>query len=81
MTGQIGFSLLGALFLIGLIVPNLLWTRRKPQGYDVSREDRRLVFMERAGQVWVTCGALVSRDRGGWSWWLAGWSGSADAFV
>lgn len=77
MTGRIGFSWLGALFLLALIVPNLLWTRRKPRGYDPSHEDRRLTLLERAGQVWVTCGALLSPGIrlgawSGWSWWLAG---------
>lgn len=74
MTGTPGFSWAGLLFLLALTVPNLLWTRRKPQGYDPSREDRRLTALERIGQVWVTCGALVSRDvsPGPRSWWLAG---------
>lgn len=77
MTERIGFSWLGALFLLALIVPNLLWTRRKPRDYDPSREDRRLTLLERVGQVWVTCGALLSPgirlgSWSGWSWWLAG---------
>ena len=77
MTEQIGLSWLGALFLLALIVPNLLWTRRKPRDYDPSREDRRLTLLERTGQVWVTCGALLSTGIrlgpwSGWSWWLAG---------
>nr|WP_325204911.1 hypothetical protein [uncultured Oscillibacter sp.] len=77
MTERIGFSRLGALFLLALTVPNLFWTSRKPRGYDPSREDRRLTLLERAGQVWVTCGALLSRDISPgpwspWSWWLAG---------
>lgn len=76
MTGEgIGFCPLGALFLLALLVPNLFWTRWKPKGYDPSREDRRLVLLERVGQVWVTCGALLSRGVrfwSAWSWWLAG---------
>lgn len=77
MMARLGFSRLGALFLLALMVPNLLWTRRKPQSYDPAHEDRRLTLLERAGQVWVTCGALLSRDIAwrpwsGWSWWLAG---------
>lgn len=77
MTERIGFSRLGALFLLALTVPNLFWTSRKPRGYDPSREDRRLTLLERAGQMWVTCGALLSRDISPgpwspWSWWLAG---------
>lgn len=77
MTGPVRFSPLGALFLLLLLVPNLLWTRRKPRGYDPSREDRRLALLERVGQVWVTCGALLSPGIrlgpwSAWSWWLAG---------
>lgn len=77
MTEYLGFSWLGALFLLALTVPNLLWTRRKPRDYDPSREDRRLALLERVGQVWVTCGALLSRGISlrpwsPWSWWLAG---------
>ena len=77
MTEYLGFSWLGALFLLALTVPNLLWTRRKPQGYAPSREDRRLTLLERIGQVWVTSGALLSRGIAlrpwsVWSWWLAG---------
>lgn len=77
MTERIGFSWLGALFLLALIVPNLLWTRRKPRDYDPSHEDRRLTLLERIGQVWVTCGVLLSPGIrfgpwSGWSWWLAG---------
>lgn len=77
MTERIGFSWLGALFLLALIVPNLLWTRRKPRDYDPSHEDRRLTLLERTGQVWVTCGVLLSPGIcfgpwSGWSWWLAG---------
>ena len=51
MTEHLGFSWLGALFLLGLTVPNLAWTRHRPQGYDPSREDRRLALLEQTGQV------------------------------
>ena len=75
--GTFGFSYVGAVFLLCLLAPNLLWTRCRPRGYDPSREDRRLTLLERAGQAWVTCGALLSPGIrlgpwSGWSWWLAG---------
>ena len=54
MTEQIGLSWLGALFLLALIVPNLLWTRRKPRDYNPSREDRRLTLLERTDAV-ISC--------------------------
>ena len=30
MMGQLGFSYVGALFLLALLRPNLFWTRRRP---------------------------------------------------
>lgn len=75
--GPLGFSRLGLAFLLALLAPNLLWTRYPPQNYDPGGEDRRLLVLERVGQVWVTCAALLSRDLCwmGWSprtlWLLA----------
>lgn len=65
-------SPLGALLLLALLVPNLLWIRRKP--HDPSHEDRRLTALERVGQVWVSCGVLINRGTppGNRFWWLAG---------
>ena len=73
----LGFSWIGAAFLLCLLAPNLLWTRCRPRGYDPSGEDRRLLALERIGQVWVTCAALALRDPPPlpwrpWSWWLLG---------
>lgn len=74
---QFGFSLIGAVFLLCLLAPNLLWTRCRPRDYDPSGESRVLLALERIGQAWVTCAALVSRNCNlrpwtPWSWWLAG---------
>jgi len=73
--GQLGFSVVGAGFLIALFVPNLLWTWAKPAGYDPSGENRVLRMLERVGQVLTTVAALVFSDTGlrswsAWSWWL-----------
>lgn len=73
----LGFSWIGAVFLLCLLAPNLLWTRCRPRDYDPSGEDRRLLTLERIGQVWVTCAALALRDPPPlpwrpWSWWLIG---------
>lgn len=75
--GAFGFSWIGAVFLVCLLAPNLLWTRCKPRDYDPSGEPRPLLALERIGQVWVTCAALVLPDFGlrpwrPWCWWLAG---------
>lgn len=77
MTGTFGFSYVGAVFLLCLLVPNLLWTRCRPRDYAPSGESRPLLAMERTGQVWVTCAALVFQDFNlrpwtPWSWWLIG---------
>lgn len=74
--GQFGFSLVGAVFLLALFVPNLLWSRTaKPAGYDPSGEPRVLRVVERTGQVLTTTTALVFTDTNlgpwsPWSWWL-----------
>ena len=61
------FSLIGLLFLIMLFVPNILWTRFQPNGYDEfsQNENRVLLALERIGQVTVVvfslfCGAKFS---------------------
>ncbi len=73
--GRFGFSVVGALFLVGLFVPNALWTRAQPAGYDPSGENRVLRVFERLGQVLTTAAALVFADTNlrawsAWSWWL-----------
>nr|WP_326185275.1 hypothetical protein [uncultured Oscillibacter sp.] len=73
---QLGFSCMGMAFLLCLLAPNLLWTRYRPRDYDPSHENRLLLILERAGQVWVSCGALIWRGFNwrpwsAWSWWLA----------
>lgn len=75
--GTPGLSYVGVAFLLCLLAPNLLWTRYRPRGYDPSGEPRVLLALERAGQVWVTCAALIFRDFNlrpwtPWSWWLVG---------
>lgn len=77
MTEPLGFSWMGAVFLLCLLAPNLLWTRYKPRDYDPSGESRLLLAMERTGQIWVTCAALICRSpafgpRTARSWWLVG---------
>lgn len=75
MLGHFGFSYVGLFFLIMLFVPNLVWTKKQPQGYSAEGENRLLVTLERAGEAMATCCALIFSDfnlRGwsGWSWWL-----------
>lgn len=74
--GQLGFSPVGAVALLAVLVPNLLWARYAvPDGYDASGESRVLRALERVGQVLVVASLLLFTDTtpgGGspWSWWL-----------
>ena len=46
---QFGFSYVGLVFLIMLMVPNMLWTKHKPKDYEkyVGNENRVLLAFER----------------------------------
>jgi hypothetical protein len=68
--GHFGFSYMGLIFLLMLTIPNLIWTRNQPQGYNVKNENRILLFFERLGQVLVTCTALVFSDFNPHEWSL-----------
>lgn len=72
-----GFSYVGLIFLLMLIVPNIIWTRYKPKDYDnyVRNENKVLKVFERVGEVSVSCIVLIFEDFNinmwsGWSWWL-----------
>ncbi len=60
--GHLGFSYIGLIFLLMLIIPNLIWTKHQPENYDFRNENKVLLIFERAGQVLVTCAALVFSD-------------------
>jgi hypothetical protein len=60
--GNLGFSYVGLVFLLMLIIPNLIWARKYAQKYDSSGENRILSAFERAGQVFVTVSALIFSD-------------------
>lgn len=75
MFGHFGFSYMGLLFLLMLIIPNLIWTKMQPQGYSAEQENRFLAVLERAGEVLATCCALLFSDFNlhewsVWTWWL-----------
>lgn len=72
-----GFSYIGCLFLIMLIVPNLFWTRNQPKDYEtyVVNENKILLLLERIGEVLVTGVSLIFSDFNFrrlslWSLWL-----------
>lgn len=60
--GHFGFSYVGLIFLLMLIIPNLIWARNQPQGYSAHNENKALQVMERVGQVLVTACALFFSD-------------------
>lgn len=75
MLGHIGFSYIGLIFMLMLIIPNLIWTKSKPQGYTVKNENKILLLFERTGEVLASCFALIFSDLNlhgwsKWSWWL-----------
>jgi hypothetical protein len=39
MSGHLGFSYVGLVFLMMLFVPNLIWKKRQPQGYSAENEN------------------------------------------
>lgn len=60
--GQFGFSYVGLIFIMMLMIPNLIWSKHQPEGYDSSGENKVLLFFERIGQVCVTFFALCFKD-------------------
>ncbi len=62
LTPRFGFSYIGCLFLLLLFIPNLLWTKNRPQGYSPSGEIKVLSALEGTGQVLVTSMALCFAD-------------------
>ena len=72
-----GFSYVGLIYLVMLMLPNLIWTRNQPKEYEkyVSNENKMLLGFERVGEVLVTCAAVIFSDFNlkpwsPWSWWL-----------
>lgn len=60
--GNIGFSYTGLIYLLMLFIPNIIWAKNQPSDYDSSNENKLLLLFERAGQVGVTCCALIFTD-------------------
>lgn len=58
-----GISVTGIVFLLMLFIPNIIWSKKQPAGYEESakRESKMLLALERAGEVLVS--VLVLTDR------------------
>ncbi len=56
-----GFSYIGLIFLLMLFIPNIIWSKHQPVGYEayVKNENKALVWLERIGEVSVTCISLI----------------------
>ena len=72
-----GFSYVGLIYLVMLMLPNILWTKNQPKDYDkyARNENKILLALERIGEVLVSCAALVFSDFNikpwsPWSLWL-----------
>ena len=72
MFGNFGFSYVGFLFLLMLFIPNIMWSKRMPQGYTAKKENRILQFFERLGEILTCCCSLVFSDFNIHQWTL--WS-------
>ena len=71
---QVGFSYIGLIYLLMLFIPNIIWVKNKPIGYEnLEKEDRILGILERIGEVGITMIALISKNLNiqGLSPWLA----------
>ena len=44
MLGHFGFSYVGLIFMIMLMVPNIIWAKNQPQGYTAENENKVLAF-------------------------------------
>lgn len=59
-----GFSYVGLIFLLMLMLPNLVWTKNRPEDYEkyAVKENRILLALERTGEVAVSCIVLIFKD-------------------
>ena len=59
-----GFSYIGLIWLLMLTIPNLIWLKNKPEGYEESanKENKVLLIFEKIGQALVTVIALIFSD-------------------
>lgn len=52
MNVHFGFSYIGLIFLLMLMIPNIIWAKNKPKDYDkyVKNENKILLIFERIGK-------------------------------
>lgn len=59
-----GFSYIGLLFLLMLMIPNIIWSKNKPLDYEkyVKNENKVLLFFEKIGEIFVSGISLIFSD-------------------
>ena len=64
MTIHFGFSYIGLIFLLMLMIPNIIWSKNKPKDYDnyVKNENKVLLLFERIGEILVSGISLIFSD-------------------
>ena len=64
MNIHLGFSYIGFIFLLMLMIPNIIWNYHKPKDYERYAQNENKIFLmfERIGEVLVTCIALLFND-------------------
>lgn len=71
-----GFSYVGLIYLLMLFIPNGMWTKHKPKGYDeyVKNENKILLVFERVGEALTCACVLIFSDfnirKTYWAAWL-----------
>lgn len=77
MLGTLGFSYIGLIYLLMLFIPNIVWTKRQPDGYAelAKNENKVLLLFERVGQVLIVISVLIFSDYNptefsAWTAWL-----------
>ena len=74
---HLGFSYVGVIFLLMLMIPNIIWSKNQPKDYEkyVVNENKVLLALERTGEVLVSTVCLIFKDFNIgrvslWSLWL-----------
>ena len=59
-----GFSYVGLIYLLMLFIPNIIWSKNKPEDYDkyVKNESKELLVFERTGEILLTVFPLIFTD-------------------
>ncbi len=59
-----GFSYVGLIYLLMLFIPNIIWAKNQPKGYEqyAQNENKFLQITERIGEALVCCCVLIFSD-------------------